>query len=55
METYDVYYIADKPKLMKRGLTKEQMDKLWSELKWWEKLHLDIKKTPTKEENRDER
>lgn len=53
---YDVYYSKVKPtRLMRKGLTKEQIDKMWSELKWWEKLAIDVKERRIREEDKVER
>lgn len=56
MDKYDVYYVTDRPKLLRSGLTEQQMDELWKELSWVQKLHIDVKKVPEKEiGDRDER
>ena len=53
---YDVYYSKVKPtRLMRKGLTKEQIDRLWSELKWWEKVAIDVKERRVEEVSKQER
>lgn len=43
MKIYDVYHRTTPPRLIRKGLTEQQMDLLWSELKWWQKTRVIIK------------
>lgn len=49
MKVYDIFFRADTPRLMRKGLTEEQVDKFWASLKWWQKDAIDIKERETKE------
>lgn len=50
MKLYDVYRKTRPPKLLRKGLTEEQMDTLWAELKWWQKNMIIIKAREIKEQ-----
>lgn len=56
MKVYDLFFRADTPRLMKKGLTEEQVDKFWNSLEWWKRDSIDIKEReiPDKDD-RDER
>ena len=47
MKVYDLYYITDKPKFFRGGLTEEQMDKFWNSLSFWQKSQIQIKERDT--------
>lgn len=43
MKVYDVYFKADTPRLMREGLTEEQMDQLWEAIEWWQKDSIEVR------------
>lgn len=51
MKVYDIFFKADTPRLMREGLTEEQVDELWANLKWWQKDSIDIKERDTQEKD----
>lgn len=53
MKVYDLYFKADIPKLMRKGLTEAQVDKFWSTLKWWEKESIIIKEREVAKEDKE--
>ena len=56
MKVYDLYYVTDRPKFFRGGLTEEQMDKFWNSLPFWQKAHIQIvEREIQKNDDRDER
>ena len=43
MKVYDVYFKADTPRLMREGLTEEQMDQLWEAIEGWQKDSIEVR------------
>lgn len=43
MTVYDVYFKASTPKLMRSGLTEQQVDEFWNSIKWWERQTIEIR------------
>lgn len=56
MKVYDVFYKESKPlKLIRSGLTEQQMDKFWANAKWWEKQAVMINEREIDNEIEEER
>lgn len=55
MKLYNIYFVKSNTlKLMRENLTEEQVDKFWSELKWWQKEAIKIVEVK-KQKEQDER
>ena len=56
MKVYDVFYKDSRPlKLIRSGLTEQQMDKFWANAKWWEKQAVMINEREIDNEIEEER
>lgn len=50
MKRYNVYFNpSGTPRLMRSGLTEEQMDKFWNSLKFWQKQSLKVEEVDDKQ------
>lgn len=55
MKVYDVYFKGSRLTPMRTGLTEDQMDLFWKEIKWWQRLSLEIKEREVQEKIEQER
>lgn len=56
MKVYDVFYKESRPlKLIRGGLTEQQMNEFWANAKWWEKQAITINEREIESEREEER